>query len=505
MTPNMMKSFGRKVLPPALAAIPLATLLACATGMIPLEVIKMTPPAPVGHASARHAGRPGPLESAPPTRAAPAAPPAKHVTLTPLEKKYIHALASGNFSRRHKAKRALLALGTPALPALRQALADASSPQMRGAMAGLISKLKLMRLMQPTYVTLHLKHASLKKIIRQISAQSHVRLTLFNNMVQANGRFNFNETHQPFWQAMIDLQKKTSFGLPRYQYGPAPAGGLPLMLVGNDPPPSSIRGPFIAQAIMFQRNSTLELSSDPAQQMKPNCTFSLQMLFACEPRMPVLQGGALVIDKAVTDTGKSIFKPGVDSTNLWFNPMAGGSGSGFVNFQTVRHMGRRLRILKGHFSCLVASDVTVLKLKDVFHPKKTRHSTHGITVVFSGLNHVNNQYTATIVLVNPSGASPLSAVPPPPGQPVYNQNIVQQQANYMGNTAALLGANGQPLIRQFSSCQFTPANTTVTITWNTNGAPGLPAPGAPKELNLSIPLAFHMVKAPFVFRNLPLP
>lgn len=501
MIPKRAFASGLKTILPALAGLTCGIVAAPANGRMPLEIVR--PPLP---ATAVLHGPQTPLEIAPQSRPAPGA---KHISktvhVTAAEKSYFHDLASGSFAKRHAAKKALIALGVKALPALRQTLASAASPQMRGALSALINKIKLLALLQPSYVTLNLRNVSVHKVIRRISAQTHIPLTLFNNMAQNNAEINFHEVHQPFWQAIIDLQKKSGFGLPRW-FGP-PQAGVSLQFIGTNPPPVSIFGPFMAEAIAFQRSSSLQLSGDPGQQAPATRFFTLQLLFACEPKTSIIQGGNLVIDKALTDTGKSIFKAGMNAATVYFNNMVGGLGNGNVNFKTVPHMGNRLRVLKGHFSCMIASRVARLRLKHLFHPKKNTHVIHGLTIVFTGLKHVNNQYSATLVLVNPSGANPINGVQGPANQPVYfNQNsLIQQQASFMGNTAVLSGAKGQPFTRQFPQTQVAQTTATITFIWNTLGGPGQVAAGRPKQLDLSIPLAFHHVKVPFVFHNLPLP
>ncbi len=426
---------------------------------------------------------------------------------------WLAALSSANYHTRLKAKRRFLAAGASAIPFLQHALHKAKTPEVRGVVGRMLETIRLRKLLGATLITLHMKNAPPSRVADAISKQMHATFTYWPPQLWTQQQWtpiNFNATREPFWLVMQEFQKKTGVGMATWGNNT----GVTLAQVGQSPaPPTFYHGAFMVQATQIQRSSSVQLIANPAKQQAPQRSFSLQLTVYCEPKLCMIQGGPVVLTKARTSTGKSLVDNADPNQNFFYGNSSACQWSSQANLADVRHAGKTIKILRGHWTCLLATRVLTWNVHNILKLKggAVKRVVDGTAISVQDVKSAGKgQWSVTVVLTNPAGNRQLSF-----GGPNFQETLINEQSNFLNNAVSLLDAKGNALNSTGTSDNDTNTTMTSTFTFSNatgipNGAP-IPPPGpaaaaaAPATFTLKLPVQFRVVRLPIRFRNLRLP
>jgi hypothetical protein len=287
--------------------------------------------------------------------------------------KLVDQLGSPRFSEREEAAEALKRLGAEALPALRNAMQN-DDMERRSRATALVTEIEARVMVEPTLVKLAYHDRPLLEVVADLGNQSDVTISLFpeNAPGWAEKRVTL-ETAGPvsFWEAIERLCREANLVVSNAPFPPqmvpnAPArkrraGTLQLFQSSGVPGPSGVNGPFraVATNILHHRDRVFAQNGFPmmpqgvivnGQVPRPNRlgqagaaaqpgatteTFGVGIQINSEPRLSLMQNGALKLLEAVDEQGRSLV-PLADPAAanrfqgaLSFNGMAGGSALQF--------------------------------------------------------------------------------------------------------------------------------------------------------------------------------
>jgi hypothetical protein len=249
----------------------------------------------------------------------PAQPPAAQPTPSaapkadPAVAKLVADLGADDYKAREKAGRDLAALGDKALPAMRAALVQSDSPEVRQRLAVLVKKIDTERLVSPKRVTLSAKDKSVKDVFDEIAKQTGYRIDFQGGGRRPGGggglgedkhAFEFDNT--PFWVA-VDKVAAAAGCTVQTDYD----DDTVRVYGGNGANPYvSYAGPFRFMATNIYSNKSVQLSglggrNGPARHEHTNLNFQVQS----EPKNPMLGVTQAEVLAAADDGGASLLMP----------------------------------------------------------------------------------------------------------------------------------------------------------------------------------------------------
>ncbi len=428
------------------------------------------------------------------------------------EQRWLKELLGADKAARLRARRHFLDSGPAAAPFLRKARRHGLRMQRRTGR--ILQRLAMRRILNPTLITLHFKHAQPEKIAKAISQQAGTVFSYLPPQMwtqHAWSRISFNATREPFWRVMALFQKKTNVGIGRWGNGPGVI--LQLLTPATPPPPTSYDGAVMTQVTEIQRKAFQQLAANPALQPPPNRSMNIQFSIDIEPKLPVLYTGPCVITKAVTDGGKSLVEPGNQNQNSFWSASDGfcqiSAGSPLVD---VRHSGKYINILQGYCTCVAATRVKAWTISNILRhrnkPLKKRFG--GCTLVVKSVKASGaNQWSVTVVLNNPAGGNQIISGAQTPAMAPIQPTMMNQQTASLQNSMALQDAEGRAFGSSEAALTQGARTTTMTLYFSSGIAPpfGMPAPAGsrPATLTLRLPLRFGVLKVPFAFHHVRLP
>jgi hypothetical protein len=258
----------------------------------------------------------------------------------------VPGLGAPRYADRQAASTALEQLGRRALPALRRAR-DLKDLEVRTRAAALIVKIEGSLLTQPTMVTLDFQDAPLVEVVKSVSDQTGIKLSLVPPDAPnwKNRRVSVKEPAPlPFWKAIDRLcdaaHLQYNFGMHAFPNGREP--GFPLFEGGGRPSaPTFDTGPFRVSIVglHYQRDVSfppiMQNAPRPVPGQVPTGRLSpsvseqcyAQIQVAGEPRLAISQSGALKVTEAVDDKNQALVPPAMS------NPIMH-RASGYFGFAT---------------------------------------------------------------------------------------------------------------------------------------------------------------------------
>jgi hypothetical protein len=261
-------------------------------------------------------------------------------------------LGAARYAEREASAAALEKLGRPALAALRGAR-EVKDPEIRTRAAALVVKIEGNLLTQASMVKLDFEHAPLPEVLKSLSDQTGIKLSLIpeNAPVLLKRRVNLHEANPlPFWQALDRLcdaaHLQYNFGMHSFPSGREPS--FPLF-DGNARPTTPVydSGPFrvavvglhYQRDVQFQPTNLVpgrgiveftKPAARPATSPQPSITQQLyaQLQVAGEPRLTLAQNGPMKIAEAVDDKGNVLVAPPAPGNSV------GIRASGYFGFAT---------------------------------------------------------------------------------------------------------------------------------------------------------------------------
>lgn len=224
--------------------------------------------------------------------------------------RWIEQLGSADYQARESASKALLALGTEALPALRRAISHAD-PEVRRRIEELIPVVEAADVLAPKRVSLRLTERPLREAIAEVSKQTGYKLTVWPE-ARANGDreklvYNFDFDGLPFWQALDRLCSAGGLVVQQANYGD---DSLRLQFEETYVPFVYLSGPFRVVAQRFDYGRNISFGSLPRNMLQPvpqgseHLNFTLSV--AVEPKLPLLRVGPVRLTAAYDDQKQSM-------------------------------------------------------------------------------------------------------------------------------------------------------------------------------------------------------
>lgn len=302
----------------------------------------------------------------------------------------VRQLGAPCFADRQAAAAEIERLGSPALPALRDAR-QSRNMEIKTRAAALLLKIETALLTQPTSVRLDFDGASIADIAQSLSRQTGFKIALYpqNQPRWKNQRVKLHHPQElSFWKAIDELCDAASL-----QYNPGMQGfagqqdqvfALSEGVIRTVTPVSD-QGPFRVRllGIDYQRRLTYVPSgSDPGPVPAPprpvgraagqsrarglarlnpvrTVHFAAQLVVAAEPRLSLAPRGELRLREAKDDHGNSLIDAGRHPQSLNF-PGYFGSPRGSVmeiqaQLQRPADPGETIKILRGTIPVTVSS------------------------------------------------------------------------------------------------------------------------------------------------------
>ena len=282
-----------------------------------------------------------PAAAASTEKAAPAAASADKATAatkpsaSPDAAKWIDSLASRDFRTREQATRALIAIGTPALPALRQArsLQDA---EVRQRVDELVTMLERAAALAPKRVTLKLDKKPVKDVLNEIAKQTGFKIPTTDasfNAPPAKSLQSFEFKNTPFWQALDKVCEK--YGLIVQQQQGNADTTMRLAFQDSYEPYRSYDGSFkvLATGFSYSRNNNFGEVMKMPYQPGEAANESLQINFSVcvEPRVPIMKVGSVKLTLARDENKCSMLADGANYWEAWnMRYYGGGNNRSFV-------------------------------------------------------------------------------------------------------------------------------------------------------------------------------
>lgn len=339
-------------------------------------------------------------------------------------------LGGPRFAQRQAAEQALGRLGRGALPALRAAAAD-PDPEIRARAAGIVHRIELGLLTEPTMVRLDFADTPLAEALSTINRREGLRLGLAPEIPALWGRRRLSlraSEPLPFWKAIDAIcaagRLHTVFG-GQAEFDQADAGLALYDGFATSQGRFDDRGPFRIQLASLHYQSEVHLTTEvpdeaipgdlpvgtgPGRPMAlPSKQFFLQLLVGAEPRLAIAPGGSTRVTEAIDDRGRSLLGPTRAEPVLHESGYLGVSPSPLVHLRVdlayPEPPAVRIKRIRGAIPLLVSTrrpDPLVISLGDA-PGKMFRRDQVAVTVeeVHAGLD----QLTTIDLVVKATGRS----------------------------------------------------------------------------------------------------
>ena len=242
--------------------------------------------------------------------APPAEPPAD-----PAVQKLIEQLGDDDFHVREEASRQLKAVGIPALPALRKALAHPNAEVRRRA-GELLPALETAAVLAPKRITFKTADKPIKDAFDEVARQTGYHIEY--NVNDPSRLYSFDFHDAPFWEVVDKLGRSAGLVL-QANYGD---DHVRLYPQDGYSPYVSYAGAFRFSATAFSQYRGIEFGLTSSGAPRPQArTDSLTLMFSVfvEPKMAILGVGGPHLDSAYDDEHHSMLPP-VNADDLLNNP-----------------------------------------------------------------------------------------------------------------------------------------------------------------------------------------
>ncbi|MFO0796411.1 MAG: hypothetical protein U0804_02980 [Gemmataceae bacterium] len=470
-----------------------AAAVAAILGLVAAVVAQPQPAPPAAPPAAPAAKAPEPAAKAP----EPAADPA--VT------SHIRNLGADDYKLREKAGRDLEALGEKALPQLKKALADTTSPEVSRRLSVLVRKIDHERLVSPRRVTMPTKDRTVKEALDEIARQTGYNVQFQGDPGAGGARHKIGFTNAPFWQAVDSVVDLVGGSVNSNGYDDDTvyvntySGGQRMPFV-------AYAGPFKIGATNIQLNRSMQLTAtDPrgAMFIRPSESVSLTFSLFSEPKNPMLgMGLAPVVVTAEDDQGQSMVPPPAGPNQPFGVRSAYYGGGGYRSYQQSGSLGlvrggreaRTIRTLKGKVGInLLSAVVPEVTVPEPLKAKNLKVSGRTVEVDVDSVVAANNGYSVALTIRRLGSFDP-------------NHPDTYNWSNNINQKVELIDAQGNKY-RNYgaSSMNHNQGSVTMTLPFQPTNRQGMMQKlGPPARLVVNEWVqATHEVT--FEFRDVPLP
>jgi hypothetical protein len=418
---------------------------------------------------------------------------------------WIKQLGADDARQRDAAQAHLVEMGAPATAALKSAASDDPDPEVRSRAAAALKQLGDRQGFEATLITLHLKDVPVTQALSALETLANVR---FNTRIGASSRqVTIDADRKPLWNVLIDLCLQadmrpwvtgigTTINLDSCAHDQFLAANYQAV------------GAFLVAVESVNLDKTVNLIAPATNGNR----LSARLAIYPEPKLSVGNNFNFTVEAASDDLGNSLMRNPLDPLNL----LAGPDFSMLSNAVEVRllypdHPGRRIALLRGHLTVMLAKDYQECVFDDVLGTPKIQHRIDGCN--------------ATLTVSLPNALHPNGLNPIPPSTYRISLTFSRDGAsddlwNAMTSCKSkltMLDATGQPLgeipIGYQQPRTFGQGSATFILTHTFSSAavpamgnqPARPKTGDPVKLIWRVPTSSKALNLPLSFKDLPIP
>jgi hypothetical protein len=228
----------------------------------------------------------------------------------------VSRLGAARYLDREAAETALRAQGTAALPALREAVKRANDPEVRSRASELVAKIENAAMLEPTRVRFSYPGTPLAEILKDLSTQSGIPLTLDDRgppTDSAGDSLHLSAAEPiPFWEAIDRVasaaQLRVNFGVDHQIDNRG--FGLGVRLSSASSPryvPICRSGPFRLKIESIHHQRDRHFDQDAEAETDEQFYIAIQLM--AEPRLLIRQRNAIHVLEAVDELGQDLNLP----------------------------------------------------------------------------------------------------------------------------------------------------------------------------------------------------
>jgi len=277
----------------------------------------------------------------------------------------IQAMGQDQYQARQKAQDDLIDLGPAVEPALRQAVADSTSPEIRSRAAAAILQIEDRIADAPTFITLHAAGANPADVCAQISRQAHIGISGWPPWVWNGGApgraspVSLDVDQMPFWLAMQKFCDAThtepgNVGNDVDSITLMPHGGNGA---GNAPWDQEGLFSIIAQQIVHNREVDLASGNSTKNDF-------VQIIVYADPKVRILKYTVPQLLQAVDDLGNSMVSSAT-MNSFSSDPFRSWSIQCDLPLQFPQHFGSKLSVIEGTIVVQVPAHTELLRIPDL--------------------------------------------------------------------------------------------------------------------------------------------
>ena len=319
-----------------------------------------------------------------------------------LPDSWLTRLGNASWRQRKAAQDELIAMGQRVRPMISDWLRRPNlDVEARVRLEAVAAQIDQDRVLGPSYITMHVKNASVKSVFADLSRQCFSELHPFpENLLDQPDlpKVTLDIEHQPFWQAMQVISAKTGVDLQQYNEGVKLMRGS-FHVTSNY---AVIQGPFWVVPNAISRTQTEMLANGGGS----SSDFSLQLMAYSEPKLHVLSSSAMLkIAEAVDSAGNSLVPTGMENRGYY-----GGSGGTWNLFAQLKYpeknAGDHIAHLKGSASFVVQTRSQHLQIPNIRSIHDQAQMVGETAVLFRELKKVNDLWELRLQTDMPNFGSP---------------------------------------------------------------------------------------------------
>lgn len=230
----------------------------------------------------------------------------------------VSKLGAPRYNDREAAAKAIQAQGVEVLPQLRAAVKTTTDPELRSRALELIARIENAAMLEPTRVRFSYPGTPLTEILKDLSAQGHIPVTLDWRDAPTNADADSLHLNAAgpisFWDA---VERVASAAQLRVNFGPDHGMdnrgyGLGVRLSqtpSRNRAPVSLSGPFRFKIDSIHHQRDRHFDQDIADASDEQLYLAIQLM--SEPRLSIRQRGTIRVREAVDELGQNLGPPAI--------------------------------------------------------------------------------------------------------------------------------------------------------------------------------------------------
>jgi hypothetical protein len=218
----------------------------------------------------------------------------------PVIANLVNRLGASSFRDRQQAQQSLLALGDPAVPKLRAAMAETTDQEVERRLEVIVGTLERDKLIRPSRVTLK-GTKTFTEVTAALAAQTGY---VIQNPGGTDVKLTVDWLNKPFWEAVEEMTSETG----RLSNVNDADGSIAFYDYDIHNPFVHVSGPFRLLATNIGSNRNLQLSGLPRRTgiIRQADLLHVNLQLTAEPKSPILACLPVKISKAVDDQDQNL-------------------------------------------------------------------------------------------------------------------------------------------------------------------------------------------------------